>query len=73
MKKYTFLFNGRALNLGIFAIISSSSSAELFTFTGRALCAVSNSGSLGLVKVILVFPCIEESPTSWNLKARKMV
>jgi len=31
----TFLFNGRALNFGIFAIISSSSSALLFTLAGR--------------------------------------
>lgn len=33
----TFLFSGLALNFGILAIISSSSSAELFTLVVRTL------------------------------------
>jgi hypothetical protein len=50
---FTVLLNGRALNLGIFANISSSISAELFTFTVRTLWEVWKSGSLGLVNISL--------------------
>lgn len=52
---FTFLFSGRALNFGILAIISSSSSAVLFTLMERTRWAVSSSGSLGLVNVSLGF------------------
>ena len=66
----TFLFNGRALNFGILAIISCSSSSELFTFTKRTLCEVTNSGSLGLVNCSLGFPCIEKHSQPPCLKPR---
>ena len=56
----TFLFNGRALNFGILAIISSSSSALLFTLAGRIRWDVSNSGSLGLVNVSFGFVWIKD-------------
>ena len=63
----TFLFTGRALNLGIFANISSSSSALLFTLTGRARWDVTNSGSFGLVSVNLVRFCTRKAAASWKL------
>lgn len=66
-KSITFLLNGRALNLGILDIISSSSSAELFTLTERTRWDVSNSGSFGLVNVSLAFIWIIEAASTWAL------
>lgn len=71
-RKVTFLFSGRALNLGILAIISSSSSAVLFTLTERTRWDVSNSGSLGLVNVSLGFIWTIETLTIWVLSIVKI-
>ena len=71
-RKVTFLFSGRALNLGILAIISSSSSAVLFTLTERTRWDVSNSGSLGLVNVSLGFIWTTETSTIWVLSIVKI-
>ena len=59
-KNQTFLFSGLALNLGIFANISSSSSAELLILTARTRCDVSNAGSWGLVKASFGLICFVE-------------
>lgn len=67
-EKQTFLFTGRAVNLGIFAIISSSISAELFTLMARTRWAVSNSGSLGLASLSSGFLCIIEEVISCETK-----
>lgn len=71
ISKVTFLLRGRALNLGTFAIISSSISAELLSLTERTRWDVSNSGVFGLVSVSLGFLCI--APASlWSFYVLSM-